>query len=93
MALKRFRPALEDRQVAATLQASSPSSETLLRLARYQLALGSTTLALSTIRSVLALEPSNAQAMQLRDKVQALESHVRNFESARKTNLFSSRRI
>jgi DnaJ family protein C protein 7 len=84
MALKRFRPALEDCQVAATLQASSPSSKTLLRLARCQLALGSTTPALSIIRSVLALEPANAQAVQLRDKVQALENHVRNFESARK---------
>jgi hypothetical protein len=46
---------------------------------------GCFTSALYTIRSVLALEPStNAQAVQLRDKVQALESHVRNFESARK---------
>ena len=84
MALKRFRPALEDCQVAATLQAPSPSSKTLLRLARCQLALGSSTPALSTIRSVLALEPTNAQAVQLRDKVQALENHVRNFEGARK---------
>ena len=84
MALKRFRPALEDCQVAATLQASSPSSKTLLRLARCQLALGSSTLALSTIHSVLALEPKNAQAVQLGDKVQMLENHVRNFETARK---------
>ena len=70
--------------MAATLQTSSPSSKTLLRLARCQLALGSSTPALSTIRSVLALEPKNAQAVQLKDKVQALENHVRNFESARK---------
>ena len=84
MALKRFRLALEDCQVAATLQAYPPSSKTLLRLARCQLALGCTTPALSTIRSVLALEPTNAQAVQLRDKVQALENHVHNFESARK---------
>lgn len=84
MALKRFRLALEDCQMAATLQASSPSSKTLLRLARCQLALGSTTPALSTIRSVLALEPANLQAIQLRDKAQLLESHVRNFELARK---------
>ena len=84
MALKRFRPALEDCQVAAKLQASSPSPKTLLRLARCQLALGSSTPALSTIRTVLSLEPTNTQAMQLRDKVQALESHVRNFESARR---------
>lgn len=48
------------------------------------MALGSTTPALSTIRSVLALEPANTQAVQLRDKVQVVENHVRNFESARK---------
>lgn len=70
--------------MAATIQASSPSSKTLLRLARCQLALGSTTPALSTIRTILALEPANTQAMQLRGKVQALEHHVHNFESARK---------
>ena len=70
--------------MAATLQASSPSPKTLLRLARCQLALGSSTPALSTIRSVLAFEPKNAQAVQLRDKVQMLENHVRNFETARK---------
>ena len=63
MALKRFRPALENCQMASTLQAYSPSSKTLLRLARCQLALGSTKPALSTIRSVLALEPTNAQAV------------------------------
>ncbi|KAF8159184.1 hypothetical protein B0H34DRAFT_841719 [Crassisporium funariophilum] len=83
MALKRFRPALEDCQVAATLQSASPSSKTLLRLARCQLALGSSTPALSTIRGILALEPKNAQAVQLRDKVQVLENHVKNFQSAR----------
>ena len=84
MALKRFRPALEDCQIAATLQSSSPSSKTLLRLARCQLALGSSTPALSTIRSVLALEPQNTQAVQLGDKVQMLENHVCNFEKAKK---------
>lgn len=83
MALKRFRPALEDCQVAASIQASSPSAKTLLRLARCQLAVGSTTAASSTIRSTLALEPKNAQAILLRDKVQLLENHVKNFEAAR----------
>ncbi|KAF8959576.1 hypothetical protein BDZ97DRAFT_1836922 [Flammula alnicola] len=60
MALKRFRPALEDSR------------------------LGSSTPAASTIRTILALEPKNAQALLLRDKVQLLENHVKNFESARK---------
>ncbi|KAF8638763.1 hypothetical protein AX17_001979 [Amanita inopinata Kibby_2008] len=84
MAIKRFRPALEDCQHAAALQATAPLSKTLLRLARCQLALGSTTPALSTISSVLAIEPHNTAATQLRDKVKTLEGHVENFETARK---------
>lgn len=83
MALKRFRPALEDCQVASQLQSAAPSAKTLLRLARCQLALGSSIAASSTIRTILTLEPKNAQAIQLRDKVQTLVSHVKNFESAR----------
>jgi len=42
-----------------------------------------TTPALSTIRNVLALEPRNVQALQLREKVQTLENHVKTFEAAR----------
>jgi len=84
MALKRFRPALEDCQVAASIQSASPSPKTLLRLARCQLALGSSTPALSTIRIILTIEPKNLQAIQLKDKVQLLENHVKNFENARK---------
>ncbi|EGO22521.1 hypothetical protein SERLADRAFT_440542 [Serpula lacrymans var. lacrymans S7.9] len=59
MALKRFRLALSDCQQAATLQAESPSSKTLIRLARCQFALGSSSPALSTLRTVLALEPQS----------------------------------
>ncbi|KAM6497496.1 hypothetical protein JOM56_007969 [Amanita muscaria] len=84
MAVKRFRPALEDCQHAASLQSSAPSSKTLLRLGRCQLALGSTTPSLSTINVVLAMEPNNTVAVQLREKVQLLESHLDNFELARK---------
>ncbi|KAF9554548.1 protein prenylyltransferase [Agrocybe pediades] len=83
MALKRFRMALEDCQVAASLQSAAPSPKTLLRLARCQLALGSSTPALSTIRTILSIEPKNAQALQLQDKVQVLENHVKTFEAAK----------
>ncbi|KAH9479103.1 DnaJ-like protein subfamily C member 7 [Psilocybe cubensis] len=93
MALKRFRPALEDCQVAVSLQAASPQPKTLLRLARCQLALGSSTPALSTIRSILALEPKNAQALQLRDKVQVLENHVKTFEAAREKKEWALARL
>jgi DnaJ family protein C protein 7 len=83
MALKKFRPALEDCQLAATLQAASPSPKTLIRLARCHLALGSPTPALSTLRTVLAIEPTNAAALQLQEKVLELEAHLRNLVSAR----------
>jgi DnaJ family protein C protein 7 len=84
MSLKRFRPALEDCQLAASLQSAAPSPKTLLRLGRCQLALGTSAAALSTIRAVLSIEPKNAAAIQLRDKVQLLEGHVRNLDAARK---------
>lgn len=84
MALKKFRPALEDCQHAATLQVTAPSPKTLLRLGRCQLALGSSAAALSTIRAILTIEPNNTAAIQLRDKVQVLEGHIRNLDAARK---------
>ncbi|KAG1774160.1 hypothetical protein EV702DRAFT_1270163 [Suillus placidus] len=83
MALKRFRSALSDCQQAATLQSEDPSSKTLIRLARCQLALGLSEPALSTLRSVLSLEPTNPAALQLKDKVLELENHLRTFESSR----------
>ncbi|KAJ7355631.1 protein prenylyltransferase [Mycena albidolilacea] len=83
MGIKRFRAALDDCQAAATLQAAAPSAKTLLRLARCQFALGSTTPALSTLRAVLALEPKNAPALQLQSKISLLEGHLRNFENAK----------
>lgn len=83
IALKRFRPALEDCQLAASLQSASASPKILLRLGRCQLALGSSAAALSTVRSVLAIEPRNAPALQLRDKIQLLEGHMKNLAAAR----------
>ncbi|TDL26545.1 TPR-like protein [Rickenella mellea] len=83
MALKRFRPALDDCQQAAALQASAPSAKTLVRLARCQLAVGSPTPALSTLRQALALEPTNASAKQLKRQVEELEGHLKAFEGAR----------
>ena len=84
MALKHFRLALEDCQHAAALQSNAPSSKTLLRLARCQLALGATTPAATTINTVLTMEPNNIVAVQLHDKVHGLEGHIDNFEQARK---------
>ncbi|KAJ7113663.1 hypothetical protein C8R43DRAFT_1039629 [Mycena crocata] len=83
MGIKRFRAALDDCQLAATLQAAAPSAKTLLRLARCQFALGSTTPALSTLRAVIALEPKNAPALQLQSKISLLEGHLKNFENAK----------
>ncbi|KAF9068374.1 hypothetical protein BDP27DRAFT_1327241 [Rhodocollybia butyracea] len=83
MAMKRFRPALDDCQQAATLQSAQPSAKTLLRLARCQLALGSATPASSTLRIVLSLEPKNPTAIQLNKKITELENHLKTFEKAR----------
>lgn len=83
MALKKFKPALTDCQQAATLQSASPSPKTLVRLARCQLSTGSTAPALSTLRTVLALDAKNDAALKLQQKVLELEAHLRNLESAR----------
>ncbi|KAG5353588.1 hypothetical protein C0989_005109 [Termitomyces sp. Mn162] len=93
IALKKFRPALDDCQQAAALQSATPSSKTLLRLGRCQLALASTAAALSTIRTILTLESQNSAAIQLRDKVQVLEGHLRNLDAARKKKNWSLARL
>lgn len=83
MALKRFRLALADCQHAAALQSEDPSSKTLTRLARCQLALGESKLAAATLQTALSLEPSNSTALQLQTKVCELEAHLRNFDNAK----------
>ncbi|KIM55987.1 hypothetical protein SCLCIDRAFT_270096 [Scleroderma citrinum Foug A] len=83
MALKRFRLALSDCQHAAALQSEDPSSKTLTRLARCQLALGESKLAAATLQTTLSLEPSNSTALQLQTKVCELEAHLRNFDNAK----------
>lgn len=93
MALKRFRPALQDCQAASTLQSSSPQAKTLARLARCQLALGQSGAALSTIRATLDLDPSNAQAIQLKGKADDLDGHLRNFQSAKEQRDWGMARI
>jgi DnaJ homolog subfamily C member 7 len=84
MAIKKFRPALEDCQQANFLQSASPAPKTLIRLARCQLALGASASSLSTLRSALSIDPTNASALQLQEKVLELEGHLRNFEGAKK---------
>ncbi|THH09682.1 hypothetical protein EW146_g8616 [Bondarzewia mesenterica] len=93
MALKMFRPALADCQQASTLQSAAPSVKTLVRLARCQLALGSSNPALSTLRMALEVEPGNAAALQLQEKVLELEAHLRNFEGAKARKEWGMARI
>ncbi|KAK0506413.1 hypothetical protein EDD18DRAFT_1455739 [Armillaria luteobubalina] len=83
MALKRFKPALEDCRLAATLQASSPNPKTLLRLARCQFALGSPTPALSTLNTIFSIDPKNDAALQLKRQISDLEGHLQHFHAAR----------
>ncbi|KAF5340998.1 hypothetical protein D9611_006095 [Ephemerocybe angulata] len=95
MALKRFKPALEDCQQAMFILSpgsQSPSSspppnaaaqvKALLRLARCQYAVGSLTAAQASLARLLALEPTNVPAIQLKQKIGMLEGHVKNFETA-----------
>lgn len=93
MALKRFKPALADCQQAASLQTDSPSVKTLIRLARCQTALGSSAAALSTIRAVLDLEPTNSVALQLQSKVSQIESHQVNYLAAMKKKEWTLARL
>lgn len=85
MAMKRFRPALQDCQDALALQSSTPSppSKTLIRLAKCQLALGLVEPALSTLRPVISSEPSNVAAIQLQRQITQLESHLKTFQKSR----------
>lgn len=93
IALKRFRPALTDCQHAAALQSENPSSKTLSRLARCQLALGESKLAATTLQTILSLEPSNSTALQLQTKVCELEAHLRNFENAKQKKDWAMSRL
>lgn len=93
MALKRFRLALADCQQAAALQSAEPSSKTLIRLARCHLALGSSEPSLTTLRTVIALEPTNAAALQLQEKVLELEAHLRNFDGAKRKKEWGMARL
>ncbi|KAI0772446.1 protein prenylyltransferase [Trametes elegans] len=93
MALKRFKPALVDCQQAASLQSANPSPKTLVRLARCQLSTGSTAPALSTLRSVLAIDPKNDAALKLQQKVLELEAHLRNLEGARERKEWGMARL
>ncbi|KAJ7597541.1 hypothetical protein C8J56DRAFT_818164 [Mycena floridula] len=95
IALKRFRPALDDCQKAATIQSAvSPTRtappKTLLRLARCQLALGLPTPALSTISNIPGADPA---ASALKIKVMDLEGHLRTLEKARKARDYSLMRL
>ncbi|KAF9650720.1 DnaJ-domain-containing protein, partial [Thelephora ganbajun] len=93
MTLKRFKPALTDCQQAASLQTDSPSTKTLIRLARCQTALGSSAAALSTIRAVLDLEPTNSVALQLQTKISQLEDHQANYLAAMKKKEWTLARL
>jgi DnaJ homolog subfamily C member 7 len=98
MALKRFRPALEDCQLALSLQSNSPAPikiKTLLRLARCQIALASTAAASSSLRTIAQLEPSgsNAQATQLETKLKQLEGHLASLDRARKEKAWGMARL
>ena len=75
------------------MQTESPSAKTLIRLARCQTALGSSAAALSTIRAVLDLEPTNTVALQLQTKISQIESHQTNYLSSMKKKEWTLARL
>ncbi|KAH9074925.1 hypothetical protein EDB83DRAFT_2515802 [Lactarius deliciosus] len=98
IAVKRFRSALADCLLAATLQATSSAGgaappKTLLRLARCQLALAQTAAALSTLRAVLGVEPDSAPAAQMHARALELEAHTRNLVASRQRREWGMARI
>ncbi|KAH9911996.1 uncharacterized protein B0H18DRAFT_1057006 [Fomitopsis serialis] len=84
---------LTNRAAARTLQSDSPSPKTLIRLARCQLSTGSTAPALSTLRTVLAIDAANSSALQLQKKVLELEAHLRHFEDAKERKDWAMARL
>lgn len=85
MALKRFRPALDDCQTALSLhpEGSAPPTKILVRLARCHLALGNPSAAQTPLTTVLSLEPSNPTAKQLEAKLVELKVHLKAVENAK----------
>ncbi|KAJ7782440.1 hypothetical protein DFH07DRAFT_1010714 [Mycena maculata] len=69
-------PILAANPLEVSLQAAAPSPKAFLCLTRCQFTLGSTTPTLSILRAVIALEPKNAPALQLRIKKSLLEGHL-----------------
>ncbi|KAG8830849.1 hypothetical protein FRC18_007511 [Serendipita sp. 400] len=88
ISLKQFRLALEDCQQAKSLQQASPQLKTLLRLARCQLATGSPSPALSTLREAQALEgggggTTNRDLWQLKTNAETMQRHLDSVAKAR----------
>ena len=82
MAIKHYKSAIDDCQSAAHLQRASPQPKTLLRLARCQFALGRPSQALASIQGALAADSANADAIALRQKVNALQAHLDRYQQS-----------
>jgi DnaJ family protein C protein 7 len=79
-------------QAAASADSAAPP-KTLLRLARCQLALAQTEAALSTLGAVLAADPANAPAVQMRACALELEVYARNLVTWRDRGMWDMARI
>lgn len=93
MALKRYKPALADCQSAASLQSSSPSPKTLVRLAKCHLALGSPNPALSSVRAALAIDKANAAAKEVERAATRVEMHLSRVSDARRKKDWAMARL
>ena len=98
MAIKRFRSALADCELAEALQVTESADgaatpKTLMRLARCQLALAQTEAALSTLRTVFAAEPTSAPAAEMHTRALELQVYMRNLVVWRERGEWSMARI
>lgn len=82
MQLKLYKSALEDCQIAASLQQANPQPKTLLRLARCQVAIGQPTQARTTLNNILAIDSNNTEALKLRQKANLLQDHLERYQKS-----------
>lgn len=86
MSLRRFRQALDDTQIAMTLQNEDPSSRTLLLLATCHLALGDPTAALRNVQTILDIEgvPENNRVLVTKALAENMQQSLDQSHEARK---------
>ncbi|KAG8988410.1 hypothetical protein FRB94_006459 [Tulasnella sp. JGI-2019a] len=76
MSTKRFKQALEDCNIAMTLQSESPSSKTLARTAKCHVALGDPASALRYAQQALDLDPGNKAVFATKAMADQMQNYL-----------------